>query len=333
VASGAYDGAARLWRWDGSLIATFDPNMGPVQALAFDTRRHALWVGTFSGSVACFDLATRQQSMVFRGHVHSIRTLALCAEGRFLLVGDDNGLLVVRDLATHGTIVHRVPLSGTAYRAMFDADGTILVTTSAGVCRYRVRGTQPLQCYPVEHPRWFSVLDDGNLCALSLYGELRVFEPGTGRCVAHSSIDDPRPHRLVLALGPQRILTAGGDGVVRCYDQKLDRLAQMHHQYRGVLWTTRPRDTHPGWLFTDRPDLIEIGTEQGGMREAWTPDARRERHLMVFNSATHVMQVVNGMPSSGPGPQSADRYLPGSAMGTKQLIYRAGLSDAKPGLT
>lgn len=322
VVSGAYDGTCRLSNWDGTLVARFDLANGPVQALALDPSRLTLWVGTFSGAVACFDLNTRQRIATYDGHKHSVRSLNLSSDRNLLLSCDDNGVLIIRDLRANGQVIKQIHQPDFIYHGLFDADGSILVTSTVGVCRYQLSTERPVAIYAGKDIRWFTPLDDGRLCSLGLEGEVRVFDVNTGECIQRTQLEDLRRHRVVLALGSDRIITGSADSVLRVFDYRLTPVATMHHLRKGVLWTTPSEGSHPGWLFTDRPELLEVGDVQDGQRKLSLPgDGRRERHLAVFNSATHVMQAVNGRPLQDDQSQEMCGRLPRFALGLKQLDY------------
>jgi hypothetical protein len=92
--------------------------------------------------------------------------------------------------------------------------------------------------YAGDHIRWFCILDNGEICSLSLGGELRIFEASSGRYRRQLQLAGPRNHRVVLSQGPDRILAGSADGVVRFFDYELRQLAELHHLRSGVLWMT-----------------------------------------------------------------------------------------------
>lgn len=298
VATGAYDGSARLWRDDGSLLASFSPGDGPVQALAFDAARGALWVGTWGGRVIAYDLRSGAATTVCL-LTESIRTLGLDADGRRLVAGDNGGRFRVLDLEGGPHTELSAQVAGPAYRARFDTDGSVLVTSADGLRRYRPGSLLPTAIQPCEDVRWFDVLPDGRVAVLGLHGALKLFEPHTLRCVGERQLDDPRPHRVVFGAG-DRLFTASGDGVLRVFDLGLVPLGELQRLRRGVLWTTAATATHPGWFCTDRPELLAVGRVHDGVFTEWADDdPRRQRHLATFNSASHTMAIVAGSNDAG----------------------------------
>jgi hypothetical protein len=325
VATGAYDGTCRVWSWNGNPVTVFDLREGPVQAIALDRENARIWVGTLAGSIVCFSLNSLTQAATCADHQASIRSLNLSEDRRLLISGDNSGKVIVWNLRAQGRILRRITERGTLYRCIFDADGSILATTSAGVARYDIQSGHRLALYEGEDIRWFCILDDGRLCSLGLTGALRVFDVESGVCVGHVQIDDPRPHRVVLSLGPNRIVTGSGDGLLRFFDYELRPVAELHHLRRGVLWMTAAAGCQPGWFFTDRPEMLDIGEISDSAGEPWPPsDRRRERHFAVFNSATHVMHLVTDQTTDRVSPLGAERQLSTPALGLPRLGF---LSD------
>lgn len=315
VATGAYDGSARLWRDDGSLLASFSPGDGPVQALAFDAVRGALWVGTWGGRVIVYDQRSGAATTVCR-LTESIRTLGLAADGRHLVAGDNGGRFQVIDLEGGTQPVLSAQVAGPAYRARFDTDGSVLVTSADGLRRYRPGAMLPTAVYPCDDARWFDVLPDGRFAVLGLHGLLKLFDPGSPHCVGEREIDDPRPHRVVFGAG-DRLFTGSGDGGLRVFDRALVPLAELQRLRRGVLWTTAATAAHPGWCCTDRPELLAVGRVHEGVFDEWADDdPRRQRHLATFNSASHTMAIVAGSIGAGGGtaPPGALARPPGPVL-------------------
>jgi hypothetical protein len=91
------------------------------------------------------------------------------------------------------------------------------------------------------------------------------------------------------------LLIRSADGIVRVFDAQLRPVGWLEVLRDGYLWMTPPVDAHPGWLHTDRPELVDVGERDEVAINAFTEvDPRRARHLAVFNSATHVMRIVRG---------------------------------------
>ena len=332
VATGSYDGKCSVRAWNGTAVADFDLNLVPIQALALDSHAARIWVGDFSGSVTCFDLETRLPIAAYREHANSIRSLCLASDGALLASGDDDGRLVVRDLRMNGAVLWRTRLEGSLYRVIFDVDASLLASSLTGVMRFAIGKVQPVAVYGGTHIRWFTLLDNGQLCALGLEGDLRIFDVDSRACVRHVRLDDARRHRVVLALGPDRIVTGSADGTLRFFDYKLENLGDLHHLPHGVLWMTRPQGTHPGWFFTDRPELLEIGVTRNGERNLWPPnDARRATHLTVFNSAAHVLQMLNGTPATRRGSSAVRHHVSRFEPGARQLGYEAPGTESGSG--
>lgn len=197
--------------------------------MALEQNKTRVWVGAMSGLIACADLESGARISTWADHGVSVRSLGLSPDGRLLVSGDDGGILMVRDLAAGGRVVTRTRVNGCPYRCLFDVDGSLLASTHVGVRRIEVATGRQLALYPGHEIRWFCQLDDGRLCSLELAGTLRIFDAGTGDCLRSVHLEDPRIHRVVLALGPDRIATGSADGMVRIFDYNLARVAELHH--------------------------------------------------------------------------------------------------------
>jgi hypothetical protein len=200
----------------------------------------------------------------------------------------------------------------------------VLVTAADGVQRFCIERVGETALYPCEDARWFDFLPDGKLCVLGLNGDLKIFDLQTQRCVCEVHIDDPRPHRVVFGMG-DRIFTGSGDGRLRVFDSKLAQVGELLRLRHGVLWTTTPTGAHPGWLFTDRPDLVAIGRMQDGVMEDWPDgDARRQLHWATFNSAAHAMEVVAGSLNGSHTSATAQRGPSRIAAPGLRLTFQSG---------
>ena len=293
VASGAYDGTVRLLDARLRPTATIDLAQGPVQSIALDPVARRAWAGTWSGTVHCVDLDTHQVSVTVRAFSSSVRTLAVDATGERLCAGGDNGEVCVLDLRNGMARVFECRQPGSTYRACFDGDGCLWTAADDGVRRYGVVLTQQV-VYPGETIRWFE-LDGRKLYSLSLSGTLCAFDVVSGEELHRVVIESPVNHRSVAVLSSDRIATASADGIVRVFDAQLRLVASLEVLRDGYLWITSPLDAHPGWLYTDCPHLIDVGECSTAGLEVFTElDPRRTRHLAVFQSQTHVMQIVGG---------------------------------------
>jgi WD40 repeat protein len=306
VCTGSYDGTARVWRHDGAPVAVFGFGRTPIQALALDSRNDRLWVGDFTGAVTCVDIATGQSIASYCAHASSVRSLCLSADGGLLLSGDNDGRLVLRDLAGDGVERWGARVPGTAYRAIFDADGSVLASAMNGVVRFPPGATAPVVLCAGDHVRSFCLLEgDGDagtrLAALGLAGDLRVHDAVTGACLSHVRLADPRAHRVVLDLGGV-VACGSADGVLRFFTHELRPLGELHHLQDGFLWTTEAQGSFPGWVFTDRPDSLDVGCTAGCMTGGLTNgiehhrwpanDPRVAGHLAVLNSWAHVRRAI-----------------------------------------
>lgn len=325
IASGAYDGKLRVCDWDGCVLLDADLQEGPVQAIAPDPAARRVWAGTWTGRVSCFDLDTRERLLVIACGASSIRTLCLDARRERLLVGGDGGEISVLDLNSGGKPMQRMRQLGAVYHGVFAPDGDILTSADDGVRRFAAGATAPHRLYPCSEVRWFE-LTQPKLYALSLSGELKTFDAHSGELLARTQIDGRGPHRSVASFSSDRVFTTSADGFVRVFDAQLALIATLEVLRRGFVWRTAGDQRHPGWLFTDHDELIgvsEVGPQGSGVLWAGT-DPRRQHHLAVWNSPSHVMQAVTGAVSAARAAGSGLRALGAPASPSHRLGYSAG---------
>jgi WD40 repeat protein len=305
VASGAYDGVVRVFEAASARpLMAIDLEQGPVQAVIADEPAERLWVGTWAGRVNEVDLASGSLRWSVEVFPSSVRSLAHDAERGLLCAGGNAGEL--RMLAVGGNGPKQVGAGsqpGTVYRVQFDAEGSVFATAGDGVRRYEPGAFAMRALYPGRTIRWFDRAA-GRLASLSLSGETSLFDeaPLARRCRA--SIDTPFSHRSITFLNARRLLVASGDGLMRVFDERLQPVATLELLRDGFVWSTAPQDNgHPGWLHTDRADLIEVGDWSApGESHVWeSADPRRARHLAKWTSASHVMRIVRGdAPAAAP---------------------------------
>lgn len=329
IASGAYDGKLRVCNWDGRVLLDVDLQDGPVQAIALDPAARRVWAGTWTGRVSCFDVDTRETLLAIACGASSIRTLCLDARRERLLVGGDAGEISVLDLNSGGKPLQRMRQPGAVYRGVFAPDGDILTSADDGVRRFAARATAPHRLYPCSEVRWFA-LTQQKLFVLSLSGELKACDAHTGELLAHTQIDGRGPHRSVASFGSDRVFTASADGFVRVFDAQIAHIATLEVLRRGFLWRTTGDQRHSEWFFTDRDELIgvsDVGPHGSGAPWAAT-DPRRQRHLAVWNSPSHVMQVVTGAAPAVSALGSNLHALAAPARTAHRLGYSAGPAGA-----
>ena len=169
----------------------------------------------------------------------------------------------------------------------------------------------------------------GKLYALSLAGTLTLYDVATFEMLRQVQLDGLGPHRSVVVLNANRILTGSGDGRVRIFDGDLKPVASLELLRRGYVWCTKPEEGHPGWLLTDRQDMIDVGERDQDMLKPWTEtDPRRARHLAIYNSASHVMQLVTGTSPTYASSLLSFRGPAVLAGAAHRLTFVLGRSDA-----
>jgi hypothetical protein len=83
--------------------------------------------------------------------------------------------------------------------------------------------------------------------------------------------------------------------LVRVFDGQLKLVATLEVLRSGFLWCAALEPGRPSWIFTDHPELIDVGEWVEGELRTWQPsDPRRARYLAVWHSPSHVMQLVRG---------------------------------------
>jgi len=324
TASGAYDGTLRIWPNGPGATSVVDLGEGPVQAIAAAPDGRIVWAGTWDGRVSAVDSATGERIASIDCGSSSIRTLAFDAQFRRLAAGGNDGELRILDAHDGGRILLRRRQPGCAYLARWDADGNLLVADRRGVRVYRGDDLTPTRLCASggDEVRWFELCGN-RLVLLSLDGALGVHDAASFSLLAQRRLEPSGHHRSVVVLGPDRIATASADGLVRVFDARLEPVATLEVLRDGFLWGTPPRGLQPGWLHTDRAELLEVGE---GAADAWRPwardDPRRARYLATRISPSHVMLAVNAQATPG---TAALQALPDSR-GFAPATHRLGLS-------
>jgi len=68
LATGSYDGSAKVWTEDGQLLATFDKHRGPIFSLRWNRRGDLLLSGSVDRTAIVWDLKTQQMLQQFELH-------------------------------------------------------------------------------------------------------------------------------------------------------------------------------------------------------------------------------------------------------------------------
>jgi WD40 repeat protein len=257
VASGAYDGRLLVRDWEGRTVLDADLQEGPLQAIALDPAVRRVWAGTWAGRVSCFDLDTCERISSIACGAASIRTLCIDPRRRRILAGDEEGQIRFLDLTGTRAALQGMRQPGAVYRGMFAPNGDVLTSAKDGVRRSADCATEPYRLYPCSDARWFE-LTQQELYALSLSGELKVFDADSGELLASTRVGGHGPHRSVALLDADRIFTASADGFVRVFDTRLEPIATLEVLRCGFAWRAARDHRHPGWLFTDRDDLAAL---------------------------------------------------------------------------
>jgi WD40 repeat protein len=209
VASGSWDRSVRLFdATTGRCVAEWEGLGDPVNALAFEPSGAALWIGTFNGALARWDLRDASASVV-GSHHGSVKSLATDASGAWS-VGRDGTLRCwqegrTRTLARRDTIVNGVALDA-------KGDRVAIVSRRRGLELFTREG-EPLGAFRA-HPcsaKSVAFAADGKLVAAAYYdGHLALFDPRR---------DFARVERVADASLSQVVPTADGF-LVTCWDRR-----------------------------------------------------------------------------------------------------------------
>ena len=82
---GGRDGRVHLWNLDTHKVEVLTPEAGPVDAVAVSPDAKTLAVGTQNGVLKLFNLPTRREIAVLKGHLTAINGLVFSPDGGVLV--------------------------------------------------------------------------------------------------------------------------------------------------------------------------------------------------------------------------------------------------------
>ena len=294
VIAGGHDGALRVIHLDRAAeVRRLDCGGDAVQAACL-ANGHA-YVGSSDGFLAALDLDTGKPIQRFQGHSARIRS-TLVYDGR-LITTDQLGGLCIFDISS-STLLHRLQLSGIAYRACLDkARGRIYSGGSGG----RIVGWDLDTGALVDEilinrsePRYLQIRGD-TLVSLGLDGDLRVFDMAERRSTLTIDIPGPGWQRFAyLNKGRTRLMTAGADGVMRFYCARSGALrAQGLHLARGHCWFGHESDgARADWLWTDQEQSLDIVASCGEDVEVLAPESDERKAFLLERNSKRTMSFV-----------------------------------------
>jgi WD40 repeat protein len=99
LASGGYDGTARLWETDtGRPLATLHGHTGGVAAVALSADGSLLASGGYDGTVRLWETDTGRPMATLHGHAGVVAAVALSADGLLLASGGLDGTVRLWDV-------------------------------------------------------------------------------------------------------------------------------------------------------------------------------------------------------------------------------------------
>ena len=119
------DRTVRFWQPDGDPVATLDPGIGSVQAIAYSPDGATLAAGGLSGRIALIDTVTRTVRKHFVAHLGGAYDLAYSPDGRFLVSSGSDGKARVWNAAP-GAPVTELDGPSSALATTFSRDGRLL---------------------------------------------------------------------------------------------------------------------------------------------------------------------------------------------------------------
>ncbi|EDV28934.1 uncharacterized protein TRIADDRAFT_52303 [Trichoplax adhaerens] len=106
IASASLDGNVIIWKVnDGSSFGKFSVKSNrPFNCVSFHPEAPLIVAGNWDTNIYTWDVNTKEQKQVLRGHTASIRDVAFCNGGNFVISADISGQVMIFSLA-HGTNV------------------------------------------------------------------------------------------------------------------------------------------------------------------------------------------------------------------------------------
>lgn len=265
VAGAGVDGIARIWRVDtGDQVSTFHCDSLPLRIVRFSNDGNHLYCAGKAGVI----------------HIWNVNT----------------GVLTNR-LEAHDALIYAIEFSG---------DQTLMASSSEDrtVKLWRVNDHKLVYSLTGHQQAIRPLLfDQSNRYCYSGSFEptIKRWDIHTGHCVAtFIGGHDDRIRGLSLNGDGTLLASAGRDGKICFWDTGSGKLkATLHHVNEGFLWTTPSRgENHPGWIWTNREDLINICDVSGAEKsriDGTLPlnSNERRQYLAVYNDQQRVMNQIS----------------------------------------
>ncbi|KAF3313583.1 hypothetical protein TWF173_005876 [Orbilia oligospora] len=145
IASGSFDGAIKIWDFNGNCLNTFSDNKYPVVSVAFSNNGH-IASGLNDGTIKIWDF-NGNLLKTLRGHKHGVNSVAFSNDGR-IISGSLDGTIKIWDfngnclntLYGHELEVTSVAFSNDGHIASSSEDKTIKIWDSSGNCLRTLSG-------------------------------------------------------------------------------------------------------------------------------------------------------------------------------------------------
>ena len=248
VAAASNDSRVRVWRRRGGAEASWAtaPTVdlvghdGPVWSLTFAPDGATVASASADGSVRIWDPMSGTERRRLDGHARPVYGVTYSRDGSLLATASEDRTVRLHDTSTWAERIVLRGHGGTVFAASFAMDGTTIATASRDRTARLWRCSDGLQLSVLEGHTG-GVLDvahspDGALVATgSEDATARVWDAATGRVLA--VLDHPLRVNAVAFVGVDRLATAGGDGIVRCWDARRGTELDVFRGHAAAVWS------------------------------------------------------------------------------------------------
>lgn len=271
-----------------------------VYSFAFLRDGIGLLAGCHDGNIYLWDTEHGGTKVTWKGHENIVWGISASRNGRFVAsasadrtvrIWDAKSGKSLRTLKGHLGVVKQV-LVGGGWIYSGSEDCTVRVwDLESGACLRVLRTESAVSS--------LSLSPNGERLACGLEdGRLLVWKTSDFEKELERFLDTSRTQITGLAWCGRHLARACAMGTLTFLDAKEYRtLATFHALEQGFLWTTPPDEAAPnGWLWTDRPELINVlECEEDGSHPRALPadDPARIDHLKLYNSERMVMMRLN----------------------------------------